>query len=184
MSKLSIKPVRLHDDKASTVISCVSYLPSSRKVVDACTHMYVKLKGGDALICRALRRVGAHITFHYYYSDHDDRYGEEDFVLSEDSEMPSHCTIDVDVQSTFNGRLLRRLGVFTALEAPEVKYKEGGKEREREWEERKFTAATKFLYAAHGNEVTLGMQYASICMIASAPGYNIGDKWEASDDDW
>jgi len=138
------------------------------------------LKGGDALIYRALQQVGAHITFHYYYPGQDRIIGnEQDFVLSEDSEMAYRIGIREDVQYNFKGRLLRRLGVFTAVEAPKVKYKENGKEREREWDERKFTTATKFLYAAYGNEATLGMQYASICMIASAPGHNIGDRWGA-----
>ena len=95
--------------------------------------IYVKLTGGDALIYRALRRVGANITFHYYYPGKDHIIGDEqDFVLGENSQMASRCAIDEDVQYHFDGRLLRRLGVFTALEAPKVKYKENDKERGRE----------------------------------------------------
>jgi len=127
-----------------------------------------------------LQAVGAKITFHYVYSDNDfATCSEQDFVLEETSQLiVSEDYLEEELQEKFNGRILRTLGIFTALEAPIVKYKGNeGQERQRKWNEPKFATATKFKYLAYGNDVTVRTVYASICMIASAPGYDIKSKW-------
>jgi hypothetical protein len=141
-------------------------------------YTYIKLKGGDALIHRALRAVDAHITFHYFYSSDDFETGDDtDYILDETSEVASHGWLDSDPQYEFNGQILRKLGVFTALEAPIAKYEEEGEERGRELLEPKFASASKFTYLIYGNEPEIVTQYASICMIAAAPEHDIKSKW-------
>jgi hypothetical protein len=114
----------------------------------------MKLKGGDFVIYRALQAVQAKVTFHYvYYED----LTEED-VLAKKSHIFTERLIEAPLHEEYNGGTLSKLGVFTALEAPLIKYKyddEEGTEQEREpeHEEPKFATATPFKYFVHGNEV-------------------------------
>jgi len=141
-------------------------------------HARMKLKGGDAVIYRALQAVQAKVTFHYVYYDDET---EEDVVLAKKTHIFTEDPIEYDLREKY-GQASSELGVFTALEAPLIKYKyddEEGIEQERQPEhgEPKFPTATPFKYFAHGNDVTRHTVYASICMIASARGHNIQNKW-------
>jgi len=116
---------------------------------------YIKLKGGDILILRALLAVGTRITFHYIYTSQDDESGEElDFVFDESSQVDTgHLYEGRPLQLELGGQTLDKLGVYTALEAPLAKYKGiGGKDRKRNWSEPKFTTATYLDYMTYGNE--------------------------------
>jgi len=140
----------------------------------------MKLKGGDAVIYRALKAVRAKITFHYVYYEN---YTRKDVILAAESHIFTDAPVEGYLRENFGGRVLSKLGVFTALEAPLIKYKyddKKGIERERQpkYKEPKFATATPFKYFAHGNELTCETVYASICMIASAHGHNIDSLWE------
>lgn len=108
-----------------------------------------------------------------------------DFVFAESSQVDQwrYDRIETPLQYEFHGRTLDTLGVYTALEAPIAEYKGSrGEERERGWYEPVSATATKVEYLAYGNEATIATKYASICMIASAPGHNIKSKWFTSDE--
>ena len=173
-----MKPVQLDEDQARAVEAyvCVSNILSFTScIVD--TYIYAKLKGRDALIYHALRAVNASITFHFVYPDDEyDGHGESDYVLEETSQVSFNC-LEYALHHEFDGHTLHSLGVFTALEVPIIKYTTNGRERERLCNEPKFATATKFTYLAYGNEPEMVTQYASICMIASAPGHDIRANW-------
>jgi hypothetical protein len=179
MSCRLYKPVRLHQDPAHKVKAFVSVHTSFLRIIDMQLAHYIKLKGGDILILRALRAVSARITFHYIYTQ-DDESGEElDFVFEESSQIePGNLYEGIPLQLEFGAQTLDKLGVYTALEAPLAKYKGiGGKDRKRHYSEPKFTTATYVEYMTYGNEPQIMEEWASICMIASAPGHNIKSKW-------
>jgi hypothetical protein len=177
-----VKPVRLHEDKARAVEAYVSvsnilsFLHILERII---VDIHAKLKGGDALIYRALRAVDAYITFHYYYPEENDyEKGEKDYVLEEESRIFEDWCIENSLHNELNGQTLDSLGVYTAIEAPIIKYKgQDGQERDRSFYEPKFATATKFSYLVYGNSPEISRRYASICMIASAPGHGLKGKW-------
>jgi hypothetical protein len=130
----------------------------------------IKLKGGDALIYRALRAVDARITFHYVLPDEEGE--DKEYVLEETAKFPSEGYVENWLQHEFKGRDLSEYDVFIALEPPIAK----------EWNEEKrksgpkHASATRFAYTAYGNEPYAATSYASICMIASVPGHNLKRK--------
>ena len=126
------------------------------------------MKGGDALVYRALWAVDASITFHYIYTDSESGC-EVDIVFEESSQVRKYDCLESTLQREYNGRDLDRLGVYTALEAPIT--------RRMGWDEPTLATATKFEYLTYGNEPSIATEYASICMIASALGHNIQSKW-------
>jgi hypothetical protein len=102
----------------------------------------------------------------------------KDYVLDETSRISEDYCYENHLYDELNGQTLDSLGVYTALDVPIVKYKEkDGQERARWFYEPKFATATKFTYLVYGNEPGISTRYASICMIASAPGHNIKGKW-------
>jgi hypothetical protein len=124
-----------------------------------------------------LRVVGAYITYHFFYPDNDGG-GKKDFVLEEASQISEDC-IENELYDEFDGQTLHSLGVYTAIEAPTIRYTG----RKRWFDEPKFATAAKLTYLVYGNEPQLWTQYASICMIASAPGHDIKAKWSEGEKD-
>ena len=100
-----------------------------------------------------------------------DRDSKEQVILGDTSQILPVNYLEHSLREEFNGRVLSKLGVFTALEAPLAK---GGP---------KFATAIPFNYLDYDNSFPM-TAYASICMIASAPGHDINRTWRKQNMDY
>lgn len=148
----SPKPVDLNKDRADT----------ARQI----------LKGGDAVIYRALQKLGATLSFHFvtkepgYYAKHSKYRGH--YVLEESARVKLDRAYTFLISEVFSGVPLGDLQAFTLAALPQ----EGPGSP---------ATGSKFTYMAYGNEPRTCTQYASICMIACILGRDIREVWPKSD---
>jgi hypothetical protein len=148
-----LKPVDLNKDRADT----------ARQF----------LKGGDAVIYRALQKFGATVSFHFvtketgYLAKRLRPHGY--YALEESALVKLDHTYTYLISYVFSGVPLDDLQAFTLVPLPQ---EESGSPQ---------TTGSKFNYMAYGNEPSMCTQYASICMIACIPGHDIREVWPKSD---
>lgn len=138
------------------------------------------LKGADAVIYRAMQKLGATVSFHFVTPEtgYDVQWRKNrdlgHYILDEAALVKLSHTYTFLISHTFSGVPIHDVPAVTLVPLPELETKHGKKASPS-------VTGTKFTYIAHGNEPCVTIQYASICMIACIPGHDIKDVWPKSD---
>ena len=146
---------------------------------------HFQLKGRDAILYHALIRTGfLSVTFHHVLFEHHPQRDEFEDIVADDEiltkelrailprkALPIEWETDDDSPSireiiiACRGRTPRALGI------PEVT-----------------RSSTKFVrvdYPFYGNEVAIGTQYGTVCMVATRKGLNVDEPWSnPGNDPW
>lgn len=142
-----------------------------------------QLKGCDALVYRAFHAAGLEVTFHYvcivapgYY----DKKRKKACILPSGAQESGegYCEDGFgQMVSGHEGRTAEELGVLE-IRTPKDLDRAFNTYGDSKTDPDDIIGAP-FRYIAYGNDPSVAVEYASICIIGSQPGQDINDHWPA-----